>query len=158
MIFRLVWELRLVSFMKLWQRHDVTTEPRRSNSRHEFVIGPLCDNNLSSGKARLYYCRLCKWSFLVCGNKVAVLDADGEPLACAESIRQFSTFEAGPCPVLEAFASVALTGLDKSRPSIRSKYDERNDLAPNHLSARPDRPQPLLRILTGMRENLGRRA
>src|ERR1700733_10987667 len=144
--------------MKLWESHAVAIEPHRASSRHEFVIGPLCDSNLSLRKARLYYCRLCKWNFLVCGSRVAVLDEDGEPMIGDESYSRFSTFEEGPCPILETFASAALTALDKSKFSLRRKYDERSNLATNHFPARPDRPRPLLRVLGGLRENLGRRS
>jgi hypothetical protein len=143
--------------MNLWNSH-AASERQRASARHQFVIGPLCETDLSLEKGRLYYCRLCKWSFLVCGNKVAVLDEDGEPLAGEASFSRFSTFEDGPCPVLEAFASAALTAGDKSRLSLRRKYHEYSDLASSHFPTRPDRPRPVLRVFTGLRENLGRRS
>src|SRR5258706_10727288 len=93
--------------MNLEQSSAITARPRRHETRHAFVIGPLCDSTLTSRKARLYYCRLCEWRFLVCGDKVAVLDAQGEPLTGPQSASRFSTFEEGPCPVLETFASAA---------------------------------------------------
>ena len=142
--------------MKLWDSRAAAISRHRANSRHQFVIGPLCDVSLPSRKARLYYCRLCKWSFLVCGSKVAVLDEDGKPLAGEESFRRFSTFEEGPCPVLEAFASVAVADAGQSRFSFRRKYNELSNLASRHLPARPVRPGPLLRVLTRLREDLGR--
>src|ERR1700694_6118806 len=95
--------------MKLWESHATAIGRHHVSSRHEFFIGPLCDTSLTSRKARLYYCRLCEWRFLVRGSKVAVLDEDGNPLVGEESFRRFGTFEAGPCPVLEAFASQALS-------------------------------------------------
>ncbi len=128
--------------------------PHRNNSRHVFVIGPLCDTNLSARKARIYYCRLCDWSFLVAGSKVAVLDARGEPVVGAESLRRFSTFAEGPCPALEAFASAAVVAPAQPRLSLRKRFDELGSLASSHLRAR--RPRPLLRILGGLRENPGR--
>jgi hypothetical protein len=73
--------------------------------QHEFVIGPLCDSELFGRKARLYYCSRCKWSFLVCGSKVAVLDEGGNRLARDDSFRRFDALEESPCPVLEALAS-----------------------------------------------------
>src|SRR5216683_2711579 len=116
--------------MKLWDNLTSVTRRRSANARHEFVIGPLCDTSVTSRKARLYYCRLCEWRFLVCGSKVAVLDEDGNPLIGEESFRRFGTFEEGPCPVLEAFASQALSQGDNFAPLIRRKYDERSSLAP----------------------------
>jgi hypothetical protein len=94
--------------VKFWESSAPALKRPSRSLRHEFVIGPLCDSNLSPGKARLYYCIKCKWSFLVCGSEVAVLDEDGSPLIGKESLRRFNTFEEGPCPVLEAFVSAAL--------------------------------------------------
>jgi hypothetical protein len=102
--------------MKLWESHATPIGLRRVSCRHEFVIGPLCDTNLTSRKARLYYCRLCEWRFLVCGSKVAVLDENGNPLVGEESLRRFTTLEEGPCPVLEAFASQVLSQGGQLRP------------------------------------------
>jgi hypothetical protein len=144
--------------MKLWDSHAVAiaSAPHRANSRHVFVIGPLCDTSLSARKARIYYCRLCDWSFLVAGSKVAVLDARGEPVVGAESLRRFSTFAEGPCPALEAFAAAALGEPVQPRLSLRRKFDELGNLASSHFRARSRQPRPLLRLLGGMRENLGR--
>ena len=142
--------------MKLLESHAEAPKRHYTNSRHAFVIGPLCDSNLSSRKARLYYCRLCNWTFLVCGTQVAVLDAKGNPLVGEESLSRFSTFEEGPCPALDAFASAALADNDKPRLSLWRKYDELSHLAASHFPARPDRSRPLLRILGGVRDNLGR--
>ena len=143
--------------MKLWERHTEAAE-RPASSRHEFVIGPLRESNLSSQKARIYYCRLCKWSFLVCGSRVAVIDEDGQPLVGRESSTRFSTFEEGPCPVLEAFSSASMADVDKSQPPFRSEYNELSNLASGNFPTRPDRPRPVLRVFTGLRENIGRRA
>src|ERR1700733_8872225 len=144
--------------MKLSESHAVATvsAPHRANSRHVFVIGPLCDTDLSARKARIYYCRLCDWSFLVAGSKVAVLDTRGEPVIGAESLRRFSTFAEGPCPALEAFASAAIVEPAQPRLSLRRKFDELGNLASSHFRARARRPRPLLRLLGGVRENLGR--
>src|SRR5208282_978182 len=94
--------------MNLWGTQAAVSERHRANLRHEFVIGPLHDSDLFLRKGRLYYCTQCKWSFLVCGDKVAVLDDDGRPLAGPRSTSRFATFEEGPCPVLEGFESAAL--------------------------------------------------
>lgn len=142
--------------MKLWESHAAATAPHRANSRHVFVIGPLGDTNLSVRKARIYYCRLCDWSFLVAGSKVAVLDARGEPVIGAESLRRFSTFAEGPCPALEAFTSAALATPAQTRSVPRRRFDEIGNLASSHFRARSRRPRPLLRLLVGLRENLGR--
>lgn len=77
---------------------------RLGNLRHELVIGPLCDHPSLKRKARLYYCIGCKWSLLVCGSKIVMLDENRKP-ADAEGIDRSDTTEAGPCPVLDAFAS-----------------------------------------------------
>jgi hypothetical protein len=138
--------------MNLVQSPAIAPRSRRHETRHAFVIGPLCDSDLTSRKARLYYCRLCEWRFLVCGDKVAVLDARGEPLTGPESASRFSTFEEGPCPVLETFASAAFAEAPNSAPSLRRKYDEFVNLASSYFRAGPSRARPLLRVLG----NLGR--
>ena len=144
--------------MKLLESHAEAPIRRHTNPRHAFVIGPLCDSKLSSHKARLYYCRLCNWTFLVCGSQVAVLDERGEPLVGEESLSRFRTFEEGPCPAFEAFPSASLAESKTPRLSLRRKYDELRNLASSHFPAGPDRPRPLLRVLEGLRENLGRRS
>src|SRR5689334_647183 len=68
---------------------------------HNFVIGPLSKYRPLGQTGRLYYCTHCKWSFLVCGRKVAALDGNGQAITGEESLRRFHTFAAGPCPVLE---------------------------------------------------------
>jgi hypothetical protein len=150
----LVPELPLGITVKLWksaaaQNRDLET------LRHQFVIGPLCESDLCPGKARLYYCYRCKWTFLVCGSKVAVLDEYGKPIIGEESLRRFHTFEEGPCPVLESFASAAVAD-NVLHPPLRRKSDESVDLASGHISPRPRRLRPVLRVLTGLREDLGR--
>jgi hypothetical protein len=83
-----------------------------------------------------------------------VLDEYGKPIVGEESFRRFSTFEEGPCPVLESFASAAAAA--NAQPSLRRKSDESVDLASGYISARPRRFRPVLRVLTGLREDLGR--
>jgi hypothetical protein len=144
--------------MKLWESPAAALKGRPLSSRHEFVIGPLRESNLFPRKARTYYCRLCKWSFLVCGSRVAVVDGDGWPIVGEESFKQFNTFEAGPCPVLEMFASEVLAAVDNFRLSLRSESNERSNLASGDFPTRPNRTRPLLRVLAGLRENLGRRS
>jgi hypothetical protein len=150
-------QLPSVSGMKLWESQATAAQRRPVSSRHEFVIG-LRDSNLFSGKERLYYYKLCKWSFLVCGTSVAVVDEDGQPLVGDESFNRFNAFGDGPCPVLETFASEVLADVDKSRLSLRSKYDELSNLASGHFPTRPHRTRPVLRVFAGLRENLGRRS
>jgi hypothetical protein len=156
-LFGLARHLPLGSGMKLWERHIEAAE-RPPSSRHEFVIGPLRESNLSSQKARIYYCRLCEWSFLVCGSRVAVIDEDGQPLVGRESCIRFSTFGEGPCPVLEEFSSAYMADVDKSQSPFRSEHHERSNLASGNFPTRPARPRFLLRVFTGLRENIGRRA
>lgn len=141
--------------MKLW-RHCINPEQCDRSLRHEFAIGPLCDNALFGGKARLYYCIRCKWSFLVYGSRVAVLDERGNPLAERESSKRFPTFEDGPCPVLEAFMSAALAEGNNLPVSLWRKYDECSNLASSYFPARPGRVRPLFRFFGRLQQNLGR--
>ena len=139
--------------MSLWKSRSTPLE-RPRDLRHQFVIGPLCNNSLSSDKARLYYCLKCKWMFLVCGRNVAVLDECGEPIVVEESLRRFHTFEEGPCPVLKSFAAAAAAVAANPLPLLRRTSDECVDLASSYISPRPRRIRPVLRVLTGLREDL----
>jgi hypothetical protein len=141
--------------MNFWKSRS-TALMRHRDLRHQFVIGPLCKSTLSSDKARLYYCLKCKWTFQVCGRNVAVLDECGEPVVGEESLRRFHTFEEGLCPVLESFAAAAAAVAPNPLPLLRRKSDECVDLASSYVSARPRRIRPVLRLLTGLREDLGR--
>jgi len=140
--------------MKLWGSRTATAQRHDRTLRHQFVIGPLCDTELCEGKARLYYCAKCKWCFLVCGSRVAVLDEDGSPLVGEDNLRRFNTFEEGPCPVLETFASAALANVEAWRLPSRRKCDEPGNLAPGYIPAWTGRPRPVLRVLTRVREDL----
>ena len=123
-------------------------------TRHLFVIGPPRDANLPAVKGRLYYCYRCKWRFLVCGSKIAVLDEDGKPLFGDQALERFNTFEEGPCPVMEAFAASRVAG-DLSGGSSRRESDEFAGLAADHVSPRPGGARPMLRLLARMRKDLG---
>lgn len=90
--------------MKLRNLGSLGHRTRDINLRHTFAIGPLCDTYLFKHQARLYYCTRCSWSFLVSSSAVAVVDADGRPLTGEEAEHQFSSFENGPCPVLQGLA------------------------------------------------------
>jgi hypothetical protein len=126
-------------------------------TRHEFVIGPLCKHAVFQKKARLYYCIRCKWSFLVCGGKVVVLDEDGSPLGGDGGRRRFATFEEGPCPVLEAFVSAASFNTGPSQPQLNRECDvELGHLVPSYLHTRSGRRQPALHAVSRMREDLAR--
>ena len=141
--------------MNLWQHHSRAVERQPTAIRHEFVIGPLCRPSVLHQEARLYYCIRCKWSFLVCGSKVAVLDEDGSPLLGEDSLRRFKTFQEGPCPVLEAFASAASLDIGPVASDLRKQCDESSHLASRHIRARPGRSRPMLRVLSRVREALG---
>jgi hypothetical protein len=139
--------------MNLWRK---SASPRRTvRLKHDFVIGPRGKSDLFARPARLYYCIRCKWSFMVCGSTVAVLDEDGSPVVGDESLRRFNTLAEGPCPVLEAFVSAALADADALRPPSRSKRDEPRNPAPGHPSW-SGWPRPPLRVFTRLRENPGR--
>ena len=141
--------------VKLWNSSTAASKPDHATFRHRFVIGPLCESDLCPGKSRLYYCCTCKWMFLVCGSRVAVLDEDGTPIAGEESLRRFKTFEQGPCRVLESFTSAVIHG-EPLPATLRRKSNEPVRMAPRHVFARPLRPRPVLRVLTRLREDLGR--
>ena len=135
-------------FMNFWANGSSTLDRRRA-TRHQFVIGPLCERAIFQRKARLYYCIRCKWSFLVCGGRVAVLDEDGNPLGGDESLRKFATFEEGPCPVLEAFVSTA--SFDGCSGSRTRECDEPVHLVPRHAHIRSERRRPVLHIVSRVR-------
>ena len=145
--------------MNIWRKlmslqNGLTT----TRLRHDFVIGPHRHSDLFGRAARLYYCVRCKYSFLVCGSKVAVLDEDEVPITGEESLRRFNTFGEGPCPVLEAFVAATMAREETLRPPSRSKRDEPGSVAPGapiHIPAWSARPRPSLRVLTRMRENFG---
>jgi hypothetical protein len=82
-------------FMNFWANCSSRLYRRPSATRHEFVVGRLPKPAGLHQKAGLYYCIRCKWSFLVCGSQVAVLDEDGSPLGGDGSRRRFATFEEG---------------------------------------------------------------
>jgi hypothetical protein len=140
--------------MNLWQNHPGAID-RPMATRHEFVIGPLCRHAPFQREARLYYCIRCKWSFLVCGSTVAVLDEEGRPLAGDGSLRRFQTFEEGPCPVLEAFAAAASLDVGAIEANFRREWDGSSHLASGHVRSRPSRVRPMLRVLSRVREGLG---
>jgi hypothetical protein len=103
--------------MKLRTTRSRAIDRPETIMRHELVIGPLCDSAFFGRKARFYYCNRCKWSFLVCGRKVAVLDAGGGPLNGNSSSTRFSADE-DPCPVLETFASDAMEEASVARAML----------------------------------------
>jgi hypothetical protein len=125
--------------------------------RHQFVIGPLRDSPFFPGKARLYYCLQCRWEFLVCGSRVAILDERGILLIGAESSARFDIFEESPCPVLTAFIANASIELETAPMAPWRKYNESGDLATGKFPARAGRPRPLFRVFSRLREDLGRR-
>jgi len=141
--------------MNLWRKRPSVQNGRTTPLKHNFVIGPRRHSDLFGRAARLYYCVRCKWSFLVCGSKVAVLDEDGSPIVGEESLRRFDTLGEGPCPVLDAFVSAALASAESLRVPLRSRRDESGSLAP-HIPARSARPRPSLHVITRVRENFGR--
>jgi len=155
--FSMARQLRLREFMKFWANHSTGLSPCTKATQHEFVIGPLCRHAVFQEKARLYYCIRCKWSFLVCGGKVVVLDEDGSPLGGDEGLHRFATFEEGPCPVLEAFVSAASFDTGPSQPQLKRARDvELGQLVPSHVHTRSWHRQPVLHAVSRMREDLAR--
>ena len=153
--FSMVRQLRLCEFMKFWTNHSSGLGRRSTATRHEFVIGPLCKHAVFQEKARLYYCIRCKWSFLVCGSRVAVLDEEGSSLVGKDSLCRFETFEEGPCPVLEAFVSAGSFDPGPFQAHFRRKCDESSHLAPHYVRSWSGRSRPVLRVLSRVREDLG---
>src|SRR5215472_10291790 len=134
--------------MNFWVNRFKSLGRRPTGTRHAFVIGPLCKSAIFQQKARLYNCVRCKWSFFVCGGKVVVLDEDGGPLGGDGSRRRFTTFEKGPCPVLEAFVSAASFNTGPLEPQFRKECDvEPGNLVSSHLRVRFDRPRLALRVV-----------
>jgi hypothetical protein len=107
-------EVALALIMKLWKADSDAIERPQRIMQHEVVIGPLCASILFQRKARLYYCKRCTWSFLVCESKVVVLNKDGSPMNRNESSARFNADE-DACPVLEAFASEVLERASAAR-------------------------------------------
>jgi hypothetical protein len=142
--------------MNLWRKRASLQDGLTTRLRHDFVIGPQRYSDLFAHPARLYYCVRCKWSFLVCGSKVAVLNEDQSPVVGEESFRRFNTFAEGACPVLESFVSAAAARAEALRPPSVGKRDEPGSVAPMQMPAWSGRPRPSLRVLTRMRENPGR--
>ncbi|MBV8452406.1 MAG: hypothetical protein JOZ29_09055 [Deltaproteobacteria bacterium] len=135
--------------MKFWANRSNGRGP--TAAKHEFVIGPLFKHAVFQEKARLYYCIRCKWSFLVCGSKIVVLDEDSSPLGGDGGLRRFVTFEEGPCPVLEAFVAAASFDTGSSQPQFKRERElEHGRLVPHHLQVQPGRHQPALRVVSRM--------
>ena len=137
-----------------WTR--LYSNPRHNQKislRHEFAIGPQVYSELFGRAVRTYYCFHCKWTFLVADRRVAVLAEDGRPIAGEESIRRFHTFAEGPCPVLEAFVSAALTSVDSIDTRLSRQPDECRNLAAGHVPAYSGESRPVLRLLTRVRED-----
>jgi hypothetical protein len=152
--FCLVRHLPSDCFMNIWQNRSASVDHPPLPARHQFVIGQPYKRAAFHEDARLYYCIHCRWSFFVWGSRVAVLDDDGTPLVGEDSIHRFKTFEDGPCPVLEAFASAAAQ-LASVGPQLKRQRDQRNYLASRHLRSWPRRARPLLRVLSRLREDSG---
>jgi hypothetical protein len=152
--FCLVRHLPFHCFMNIWQNRSASVDHPPLPARHQFVIGPLCKCAAFHEDARLYYCIHCRWSFLVCARRVAVLGDDGTPLVGEDSLHRFKTFEDGPCPVLEAFASAAAE-LVAVEPRLKGQCDECNYLATRHLRLWLGRSRPLLRGSSRLREDSG---
>jgi hypothetical protein len=155
-----VRNLRITRFMKLWWKREKSPARETASLRHDFVIGPQRYSELFGRPARLYYCVRCKWSFLVGGSKVVVLDEHQKPIVGEESLRRFNSLAQGPCPVLEAFMSAALATAQASRVTLQNgqqnAQDEPGRMVPFRIPARTARPRPVLRLLGRMRANFVR--
>lgn len=69
-------------------------------SRHEFAISRAGPDDPFHGKGSRYTCIHCKWSFIVKGLTVVVLDDNGRPMKGKLADMRFDTFADGPCPAL----------------------------------------------------------
>src|ERR1700722_16885056 len=84
--------------MNFWSKLATPQSPARL--KHELVVGPYRQNEPFDRPARLYYCAQCKWSFVVCGRAIAILDENGDRVA-EDSLRRFNSPTERTCPVLE---------------------------------------------------------
>jgi hypothetical protein len=91
--------------MKLRKPHSPDTSWSRTGYQHELLIGPLVETGRFSSKARLFYCRLCKWSLLVCRNEMAVLRESKDCRDNRANGKEFSPFDDEMCPILKTLAS-----------------------------------------------------
>src|SRR5208282_6482124 len=121
--------------MRLRRTHSSDPYRCHTTARHEFVIGPLCDSEVFGRKVRLFYCLRCRWSFLVCGNKVALVDEGGNSLAGDENSGRSGNFEEGLCPVLEAFASESLAEVPATSGMFPWKSAEPSTIPPKGISS-----------------------
>ena len=142
--------------MKFWEGHVSRPQRRERSFRHEFVLGPVCDSSLFRRKARLYYCVRCKWRFLVCENRVSVLDQYGKPLPAADSTKRFNTFEEGPCPALTALKTHSPIKAYIVYLRSGSKCDEPRNLATGNIPVGSSESRSVFRVPGGVRKNLGR--
>jgi hypothetical protein len=140
--------------MNSWQNRSSAFSQRPRTTQHEFAIGPLCKHGGSAREARVYYCIRCKWSFLVCGRKVAVLAEDSSPISGDESLHRFATFEEGPCPAFETFAPVSSFNAGPSQPHFRKKGENADHLAAPRPQLRLGRPRRVVDIVNRVREDL----
>jgi hypothetical protein len=139
--------------MNLWRKR--ATSPPAARLKHNFMVGPERHSELFGRPARLYYCIRCKWSFLVCGRTVVVLDEHEMPIVGEQGVRRFNTFAEGPCPVLEASTAVAIK-VDAGSPPSRSERDAPLDPAPRRVLAWSARSRLSPRALTLVRERFGK--
>ena len=112
--------------------------------RHDFVIGPLCDHELFTGKARLYYCIRCNWRFLVRDRRVLVLDEAGRVLPQG-ALASFEAYEQGACPARKNAATEAVNGYVIHMKPQRKNCEFRN-LDSRHRSVGVTSPRPLQRV------------
>jgi hypothetical protein len=129
--------------MKLRDLGPFAYRRREIDLRHSFVIGPLCDTYLFKQPARLYYCSRCRWSFLVAGASIAVVDEQGRPLIGDESKRRFRSFEKGPCPVLDGLKNELDTAATTIIPASKLDADEHSTNNPDDSNSKPPRPPTL---------------
>ena len=140
--------------MKLWGKGEKSPVRDTTSLKHDFVIGPQRYSELFGRPARLYHCVRCKWSFLVGGSKVVVLDEHQKPIVGEESLKRFDSLGQGPCPVLEAIMSAALATGQASRVEPQNEPEKSARIAPVRILASTARPRPVLRLLGRMRANL----
>jgi len=139
--------------MRLWHKGGKSPDRETVSLKHDFVIGPQRYSELFGRPARLYHCVRCKWSFLVGGSKVVVLDEHQKPIVGEESLKRFNSLGQGPCPVLEAFMSAALATAQASHVRPKNGQGNPDRMAPFRIPASTARPRPVLRLLGRMRAN-----
>jgi hypothetical protein len=90
--------IALTAVMLLRQKGKRPAKLVNRSRRHDFVILPAGPRDPFGGGGLCYTCLTCRWAFVVKGNRVVVLDNDGNPMSGEEARERLDTLAMGPCP------------------------------------------------------------